>query len=187
MIETLIAITGLLIGAVIVYFICQRKANTLTAEKSQLASDLAVKLSELQQMTTRLTEERDEHNRHVAEVNTRYEQQIEGINSRHDKQIEEENERTQKLVDEMNARHRVGEDEVELLTAALHETEHIATDGKDGRGTVRSIRRATISSAPHIHRWRAGMRLTGHQLGDALLDETVMVAVGLDTHHLPFS
>lgn len=79
----------------------------------------------------------------------------------------------------------VGEDEVELLTAALHETEHIATDGKDGRGTVRSILRATISSAPHIHRWRAGMRLTGHQLGDALLDETVMVAVGLDTHHLP--
>ena len=112
MIETLIAITGLLIGAVIVYFICQRKANTLTAEKSQLASDLAVKLSELQQLTTRLTEERDEHNRHVAEVNTRYEQQIEGINSRHDKQIEDENERTQKLVDEMNARHQRQVDEM---------------------------------------------------------------------------
>ena len=69
MIETLLAIIGLLVGAAVVYLISQRKTNLLTAQKSQLASDLAVKLSELEQLSARLTEERDAHSRHVEEVN----------------------------------------------------------------------------------------------------------------------
>ena len=112
MIETLLAIIGLLVGAAVVYLISQLKTNLLTAQKSQLASDLAVKLSELEQLSARLTEERDAHSRHVEEVNGRYEQQIEGIISRHEQQENDEKTRHQQMVDELNARHQRQVDEM---------------------------------------------------------------------------
>ena len=75
MIEILLTILGVLVGAAVSYIVCQQKNNKLIAEKSQLTSDLAVKKSELEQTKERLREEHAEHSRRAAEADVRHQQQ----------------------------------------------------------------------------------------------------------------
>jgi len=89
MITTLFTIIGCLVGAAIVYYLSQQKTNQLTAEKSQLASDLAVKRNELDLTIQRLDEERIEHCQQMQELRARFESEKTELKEQMDRQLNE--------------------------------------------------------------------------------------------------
>ena len=75
MIESLLFLVGLLIGAIVLFFIGQRKAAPIINEKNKLAMGLAAKTSELSMLNQQYTDTKNLHEKQVSEMKDRYEQQ----------------------------------------------------------------------------------------------------------------
>ena len=89
MIESLLFLVGLLIGAIVLFFIGQHKAAPIINEKNKLAMGLAAKTSELSMLNQQYTDTKNLHEKQVSEMKDRYEQQMTEIKDRHERQIAE--------------------------------------------------------------------------------------------------
>ena len=89
MIESLLFLVGLLIGAIVLFFIGQRKAAPIINEKNKLAMGLAAKTSELSMLNQQYTDTKNLHEQQVSEMKDRHEQQMTEIRDRHERQIAE--------------------------------------------------------------------------------------------------
>ena len=89
MIESLLFLVGLLIGAIVLFFIGQHKAAPIINEKNKLAMGLAAKTSELSMLNQQYTDTKNLHEKQVSEMKDRHEQQMTEIRDRHERQIAE--------------------------------------------------------------------------------------------------
>ena len=89
MIESLLFLVGLLIGAIVLFFIGQHKAAPIINEKNKLAMGLAAKTSELSMLNQQYTDTKNLHEKQVSEMKDRHEQQMTEIKDRHERQIAE--------------------------------------------------------------------------------------------------
>ena len=90
MIETLLFIVGLLIGAIILFFIGQQKAVPIIKEKNELAMGLAAKTSELTMLSKQIDDLQDKQKLQIEEMKSQYAQQIDYLKEQHELQVKKE-------------------------------------------------------------------------------------------------
>ncbi len=103
MIETLLFIVGLLIGAIILFFIGQQKAVPIIKEKNELAMGLAAKTSELTMLSKQIDDLQEKQKLQIEEMKSQYAQQIDYLKEQHELQVlnlREHAEEDRKRVDE---------------------------------------------------------------------------------------
>ena len=101
MIEALLFLVGLLIGAIVLFFIGQRKAAPIVTEKNELAMGLAAKTSELSMLTQQYADTKNQHELQVAEIKDRHDQQVAEMKDRHERQLAEIKDQHEQLVRNM--------------------------------------------------------------------------------------
>lgn len=100
----LLFITGLILGIGVMAYISQRNTARLTAEATQIRSDLSAKSREAEMLSARLKEQDENYKhqaseleevaaRHQSELSRRYEEQIAELKNIHSAQLTETNER----------------------------------------------------------------------------------------------
>ena len=93
MIDILLTIIGILVGAVVVYFIQQRRNDTLAGTNALLSSDLAVKTNQVNTLTSQMDSERQLHENQLLTERQAHSAQVENLNTQFDQRLTELNQR----------------------------------------------------------------------------------------------
>lgn len=118
MIDILLTIVGILVGAVVVYLIQQRRNNALADSNALLSSDLAVKNSQVSTLTSQMDNERQLHENQLMAERQAHESQIDSMNTQFSSRMAEMNARREEELRQLNIRR---EEELRQLNSRREE------------------------------------------------------------------
>ena len=104
MTETLLTIVGILVGAVVVYFIQQRRNNALASNNASLSSSLAVKTNQVETLVSQMDNDRQLHENQLLAEREAHDKQMESLNSQFNTRMAELNARREQEVGLLNTR-----------------------------------------------------------------------------------
>ena len=89
MIEFLLALLGILVGAAVAFFVQQRRNNALAENNAALASRLAVKNNQVETLTGQMVSERQLHERQLLSEREAHNKQVDGMNAQFETRLAE--------------------------------------------------------------------------------------------------
>jgi len=123
MIETLLFIIGLLLGAIILFFIGQHKTARLIKERNMLSNDVAAKDRELGLLNQHLEELKEQHELQMLNLREQYEEERNRTEKQYDEnrqQLLEQFEQTRQQTDEQfNQRLKLVQEQLKTATEQL--------------------------------------------------------------------